>query len=105
MRFAELLTKVEPVYPVSAKKRGVQGAVWLDVVIEKDGSVASAEAIKGDSALVDAAKAAALQWRYRPTLLNGEPLRGVINVCVPFILRPKQTPLPCASPGHRIRQD
>jgi hypothetical protein len=101
IRFAALVSKVEPAYPVVAQKNGIQGAVWLDVAIGKDGHVASVQSISGNSALVGAAEDAVLQWVYRPTLLNGEPLEVIMKVCVPFVPRQsKQTPSPCAPPTN-----
>ena len=104
IRFAALVSRTEPTYPVDAQKNGIQGAVWLDAVIGKDGHVASVQSISGSPVLVDAAKDAVLQWIYRPTLLNGEPIAVIMKVCVPFI-RPqsRQTPSPCAPATGRVR--
>lgn len=64
---ANLLTKVDPAI------RG-PGAVRLDVVIGRDGRVRAAKVISGESRFAGAARAAVLQWTYRPTLSNGEPV-------------------------------
>lgn len=104
IRVAGLISKVDPVYPVSAKKKGIQGAVWLDAVIGKDGHVASVQSISGHPMLVDAAKGAVMQWFYRPTLLNGEPIEVIMKVCVPFVPpQSKHEPSPCAPPTGRVR--
>jgi TonB family protein len=104
IRLTALVSKVEPGYPVIAQRNGIQGAVWLDVVIGKDGQVAGVQALSGNSALVDAATDAVLQWVYRPTLLNGEPPKVIVKVCVPFVPRQsKQAPSPCAPPTGRVR--
>ena len=104
IRFAALVSKVVPTYPVVALKNGLQGAVWLDAVIGKDGHVASVQPISGNTALVHAAEDAVLQWVYRSTLLNGEPLEVIMKVCVPFVPRQsKQTLSPCAPPTGRVR--
>jgi TonB family protein len=101
--FAALVSNVEPVYPAVAQKNKIQGAVWLDTVVGKDGHVASAQSISGNPVLVGAAKDAVLQWVYKPTLLNGEPIEVIMKVCVPFVLRQsKQTPSPCAPPTGRV---
>jgi hypothetical protein len=62
------------------------GAVRLDIVVGKDGHVLSIKTISGNSLLADAARQAATQWVYKPTLLNGEPIVVIIEVCVPFVL-------------------
>jgi hypothetical protein len=104
IRFAALVSKTEPAYPIAAKEKGIQGAVWLDAVIGKDGHVARAHSISGNPVLVDAAKDAVMQWVYKPTLLNGEPIDVILKVCVPFIPpHAKQTPSPCAP--RRSRAD
>jgi hypothetical protein len=48
IRFASLVSKVEPVYPVAARKNWVQGAVWLDAVIGEDGRVLGVQPISGN---------------------------------------------------------
>jgi Gram-negative bacterial TonB protein C-terminal len=96
IRFASVVSKVEPIYPTVAQKQAIQGAVWLDAVIGKDGHVLSTQPISGNPILVDSAKDAVLQWVYRPTLLNGEPIDVLLKVCVPFVLRQSKA-TPCAS--------
>jgi hypothetical protein len=104
IRAAKLVSKVEPAYPVAAQNGGIQGAVWLDAVIGKDGHVASVQSISGNPLLVDAAKDAVMQWVYKPTLLNGEPIEAIMKVCVPFVSRhSRQTPSPCAPPAGPVR--
>ncbi len=105
IRFANLVSKVfKPAYPVVALKNGIQGAVWLDAVIGRDRHVASVQSLSGNPALVDAAENAVLQWVYRPTLLNSEPIEVIMKVCVPFIPRQsKQILSPCAPPKGRVR--
>jgi hypothetical protein len=54
---------------------------------------------------VDAAKAAVMQWIYKPTLLKGEPIEVIMKVCVPFVLgQSKQSMSPCIPPSGRFRQ-
>ena len=66
--------KVAPSYPDEARANRVQGTVVLHVVIGTDGSIKEIEAVSGDPALVNAATVAVQQWKYKPTLLNGEPV-------------------------------
>jgi hypothetical protein len=81
---ASLVTWVEPIYPEAAKKKDIRGEVRLDAVVGKDGHVLCLEPISGNQLLVDAAKHAMMQWVYRPTLLNGEPIEVVLEVKVWF---------------------
>jgi protein TonB len=90
---ASLVTWVEPIYPDAARKTGIRGEVRLDAAIGKDGHVLRLDPISGNPLLVDAAKLAMMQWVYRPTLLNGEPIEVVLEVQAWF---PK-------SMGKRIR--
>jgi TonB family protein len=99
---AILVSKVEPTYPIAAKRRRIQGAVRLDIVIGKDGHVLSVTPISGNSLLVDAAKQATLQWVYKPTLLNGQPVVVIMEVCVPFVLpQPTHQKSPCGTARSR----
>jgi hypothetical protein len=102
IRFASLISKIDPVYPMVDRRESIEGAVWLDATIGKDGHVRSARPISGSTVLFDAAKGAVMQWVYRPTLLNNEPIDVVLRVCVPFAMRESKHALgPCSSPtGH-----
>lgn len=79
---ASLVSQVEPVYPDAAKRKGIRGTVRLDVVVGKDGRVMRVDLINGNSVLVEAAKRAVMQWVFKPTLLNGEPIEVVLEVQV-----------------------
>ena len=77
-----LISKVQPTYPPLARQARVQGTVVLQALIGKDGSVQNLTVISGHPMLIQAAMDAVKQWRYRPYLLNGEPvlLETTINV-------------------------
>jgi peptidyl-prolyl cis-trans isomerase A (cyclophilin A) len=77
-----LVSKVPPVYPIDAKKAGVQGTVILQATIGTDGSVKDLRVVSGPDMLQQAAIDAVQQWRYRPYLLNGQPVevRTAINI-------------------------
>ena len=81
---AQLLNRVEPVYPHIAKITGVQGQVKLHAVIARDGSIQSLNAISGHPLLVRAALDAVGQWRYRPYYLNGEAVEVETFILVNF---------------------
>jgi TonB family protein len=84
-----LARKVQPVYPASAKSAGIQGTVELEVVISKDGVPAELRVVSspGDD-LSNSALEAVRHWRYRPTLLNGDPVEIVTTVIVNYTLAP-----------------
>jgi protein TonB len=81
-----LLTKVAPSYPVIAKTAGVAGVVVLSANISKDGRIEELHVVSGNQMLTGAAIAAVQQWRYRPFLLNGEPVAVETTVRVVFSL-------------------
>lgn len=83
---ANLISTVTPVYPPEAKKDGIQGKVQLQVVIDKEGHVTEVSVLQGPDVLVDAAVEAVKQWVYRPTLLNGEPVKVLTTIDVNFTL-------------------
>ena len=73
---ARLLRQVRPQYPPLARQARIQGTVKLSAVIAKDGTIQKLEVTNGHPLLVPAALAAVKQWRYKPTLLNGEAVVG-----------------------------
>jgi len=84
----QILQKVQPVYPQSAKENGIQGTVILHAIIGTDGHVERLEAISGPPELATAALDAVKQWTYKPYLLNGEPTEVDTTVVVNFNLQP-----------------
>ena len=81
---AQLVNRVEPVYPHIAASAGIQGQVKLHAVIARDGSIQSLNAISGHPLLVRAALDAVGQWRYRPYYLNGEAVEVETFITVNF---------------------
>ncbi len=84
---ASLIQRVEPQYPALALAARVQGSVEFNAVIGEDGSVKSLQLVRGHPLLVNAAKEAVLQWRYRATLLNGNPVAVIAPIVVNFTLQ------------------
>jgi periplasmic protein TonB len=70
----KLIYRVEPVYPIFAIHNSVEGTVELRAIIGRDGTVREVQVLSGNAFLILAAKQAVLQWRFRPTLLNGKPV-------------------------------
>jgi protein TonB len=85
---ANLIRKVEPVYPTAAKAIGVQGVVRFTAHIGANGTVSRLELVSGHPLLVNAAREAVLQWGYRPVLLSGQPVAVVTDIVVNFTFAP-----------------
>jgi protein TonB len=83
---ASLVRQVMPLYPAIAKTAHVSGTVMLHAIISKDGSVESLEYISGPQLLMKNAMDAVRQWRYKPTMLNGEPVEVDTTISVVFTL-------------------
>jgi protein TonB len=83
---ASLINQTRPLYPTLAMQARIQGNVVLHAIIDKDGKVAQLEVISGHPLLVQAALDAVKQWRYRPTLLNGDPVEVDTTITVTFTL-------------------
>jgi TonB family protein len=82
----KLIDKPLPPYPPLAKQARIQGVVRFDAVIGRDGSVSNLKLISGHPLFVPNATEAVRQWRYQPTLLNGQPVEVVTQVDVNFTL-------------------
>ena len=82
-----LIHKVVPVYPPVARTARVQGLVEFTAVIGKDGSIQSLLLVRGHPLLVKAAEDAVKQFRYKPTLLKGQPVEVTTNIVVNFTLK------------------
>jgi TonB family protein len=85
----QIITKVGPVYPPLARQARIQGQVILRAHISKSGDVENLQLISGHPMLAPAAIEAVKQWKYRPFLLNGEPVKVETNVTVNFTLSDK----------------
>ena len=84
-----LVERVEPVYPVAARKTLVSGHVVLEVVLDREGvphAPTVVEMTEGCEELAAAAVEAVLQWRYEPARLDGRPVPVYFTVTVQFHL-------------------
>jgi len=81
-----LIKKVTPNYPQLAKQARIQGTVVLQAEISKEGTIQNLQLISGHPMLAPAAIEAVRQWRYKPYLLNGEPVAVETQVVVNFSL-------------------
>ncbi len=75
---------VPPIAPAAAQRAGIRGVVIVEVTIDVDGTVSNARVLRSIPLLDPAAVEAVRQWRYSPTLLNGQAVPVVMTVTVPF---------------------
>jgi protein TonB len=83
---ANILTKVTPAYPPLAKQARVQGVVQFEALIGKDGSIENLKVVSGPPLLIQSAMEAVQQWKYKPTLLNGQPVQVLTTIDVNYTL-------------------
>lgn len=81
-----LIQKIQPEYPAIARAARIQGQVVLSAIISKTGEIQNLVLISGHPMLVPAAIKAVQQFRYRPFLLNGEPVEVETTITVNFQL-------------------
>lgn len=84
---AKLIKRVLPEYPGLARLAHVEAVVLLDVTVDEEGNVAEVRVIRGHPLLDNEAVRAVKQWKYSPTLLNGEPVTVASTVTVIFKLK------------------
>jgi periplasmic protein TonB len=83
---ARIINRVQPVYPALARQTRISGTVRLHAIIGKDGTIQQLEVMSGHPLLQQNALEAVRQWRYQPTLLNGEPVEVDTTIDVIFSL-------------------
>ena len=82
----KLMRQVTPQYPPIAKTAHVSGTVILHAIIAKDGTIQELQYVSGPPLLMKTAMDAVQQWRYKPTLLNGDPVEVDTTIYVVFTL-------------------
>jgi len=81
-----LVKAVQPVYPVTALRLRIEGAVQLMATVSKNGDIAVVKIVSGDPQLARAAVDAVKRWKYKPYLLNGSPVEIQTQITVNFKL-------------------
>jgi TonB family protein len=81
-----LIKEVQPVYPRTAIEMKIEGAVQLMAVVTKNGGISETKVLSGDKTLAQAAVDAVKKWKYKPYLLNGEPVDIQTQITVNFKL-------------------
>lgn len=86
MMEGNLVYRVQPNYPALARQARIQGQVVLRAIISREGAIENLQVLSGHPMLAPAAVDAVRQWRYRPYVLNGEPVEVETQVTVNFVL-------------------
>jgi len=81
-----LIRRVDPSYSGKAKRAGIQGTVVMCADIGTDGTITKLKAVSGPPELIPSAMKAVQKWRYKPYLLDGEPIALRTTVRVTFSL-------------------
>jgi TonB family protein len=81
-----LVKKVNPDYPLEARRGRIQGTVVLHVLISKAGDITTVELVSGHPALAPEAIRVVKQWKYKPYLLNGKPVEADTEILINFTL-------------------
>lgn len=84
---AMLVQRVEPIYPTLPKQIRREGQVELHAIIGTDGTIQSLQVVSGDILFVQSALDAVRQWRYHPTILDGQPVEVETYITVSYVLQ------------------
>jgi TonB family protein len=91
LQMGQLISRVQPNYPQEAIDQNIEGTVKAHAAIGPDGAVEGVET-NGPPVLAEAAAAAIRQWRYRPTLLNGQAIGADEDIVFVFKLNAPANP-------------
>jgi protein TonB len=83
----ELIMRIEPTYSRLAREARLQGTVQISATIGADGMPRSLSRVSGNAGLADMAIQALRQWRYKPALLNGQPVESQTIINMTFQLQ------------------
>ncbi|MGD0179891.1 MAG: TonB family protein [Terriglobales bacterium] len=83
---AQVISRVDPSYPLLAKQMKVQGAVVLEALISKSGSIQDIQVLSGPAILSEAAREAVKQWHFKPYYQSGQPVETEARVTVNFTI-------------------
>ena len=86
LQVGQLVNLVDPVYPPDAELKHIEGTVKLHATIGVDGSIKDLKPVSGPSPLLPAALTAVREWRYNPTVLNGQPIETQEDISLVFRL-------------------
>jgi periplasmic protein TonB len=83
---AQVVSRVDPSYPLLAKQMKVQGAVILEALISKTGSIQDIQVLSGPAILSEAAREAVKQWHFKPYYQSGRPVETEARITVNFTI-------------------
>jgi TonB family protein len=84
---AEVISRpVRPNYPLLARQMKVEGAVVLQALIGKEGTIQDLQVISGPAILSAAARQAVTQWHFKPYLQDGQPVETEARITVNFTI-------------------
>jgi protein TonB len=83
---AQVISRVDPSYPLLAKQMRVQGAVILEALISKTGSIQDIQVLSGPAILSEAAREAVKQWHFKPYYQSGRPVETEARITVNFTI-------------------
>jgi len=83
---AQVVSRVDPSYPLLAKQMKVQGAVILEALISKNGSIQDIQVLSGPAILSEAAREAVKQWHFKPYYQSGRPVETEARITVNFTI-------------------
>jgi len=86
VQIAQLIHRVEPIYPALPKQIHREGRVELHALISTRGTIESLEVVTGDPLFIQSALSAVREWRYRPTILDGHPIEVDTYITVFYTL-------------------
>jgi TonB family protein len=86
LQVGQLVNLVDPVYPPDAEQKHIEGTVKLHATIGVDGSIKDLQPLSGPEPLLPAALTAVREWRYNPTILNGQPIETQEYISLVFRL-------------------
>jgi TonB family protein len=92
----EVFKAPQPDYPLEAAAAGLQGRVWIQLHISESGDVEKTEILGGDPLLARAAEKAMKEWKFRPFIRDGKPVRVSRKVPFDFVLKGKPDD-PCSA--------
>lgn len=80
-----LVRPVQPVYPAELRRANYDGEVWLQYIVEKDGSTGEVQVERANHpGFANAAVAAIRQWKFRPGMVDGKPARIRVKQVLTF---------------------
>jgi TonB family protein len=100
---SNLLTRIDPIYPALSRAARVEATITMDVTIDKEGKVSDSKVTNGHPLLNIAALETVKEWRYKPYLVNGQPVDVIASTGINFSLPSGTFPVREGEIGGRIR--